>query len=261
MEYYKSKSFQESIKGKKLHAVIFTGGEAASPEATEEYWNSPLCFERSEKPGLVIAADSGLETYKKYMFSLPEFFKDVPLLILGDFDSLSSPQLLEQYPEEIIEKFPCYKDYTDSELALRTLKEIIKDVKPEKSFITLVGGSGGRSDHFIGIFSLLGGNFAPEAWITENQVLYNLASPCTVNVKKLAVKDYVSVSCNFFDSKPEISSRNLEWENFMPYPMYSLSNRITEEAFSRNDPVEIKLTKGSCVLYLPCEVQVTLRKS
>ena len=99
---------------KSIHIVIFTGGLYPRAEVSETYWKNSLFG----KPDYVIAADSGLEAcleYKKYFSGIYDFSPDK---ILGDFDSISSTVLLETFGNDIVESFPCDKDYTDTELAL-----------------------------------------------------------------------------------------------------------------------------------------------
>ncbi len=63
---------------------------------------------------------------------------------LGDFDSLD--YLPEPPPTEI---FPCEKNDTDGELALK------RAIARGATHITLYGGGGGREDHFLGNLHLL----------------------------------------------------------------------------------------------------------
>lgn len=63
-------------------------------------------------------------------------------LITGDFDSLG-------YIPENADVYPCEKDETDGEIALKTL------IKKGVSDIEIYGGGGGREDHFFGNLQLL----------------------------------------------------------------------------------------------------------
>ena len=93
----------------------------------------------AKKYDFVIAADKGY----KYAFQL----RISPDLIIGDFDTATSPAVTEKKIELII--LPPEKDMTDTEAAL--------DIAAAKhpSSITILGGLGGRFDHTMGNIALL----------------------------------------------------------------------------------------------------------
>ena len=66
-----------------------------------------------------------------------------PQCILGDFDSISDKRVLAEYASEIVQKFSCDKDWTDTEIAI---ENAYKKAAHENSvpYITLIGGDGGR---------------------------------------------------------------------------------------------------------------------
>ncbi len=92
-----------------------------------------------EEYSFVIAADKGY----KYAFQLGIS----PDLIIGDFDTATSPSVTEKKNELII--LPPEKDMTDTEAAL----DIAATKHP--SSITILGGLGGRFDHTMGNIALL----------------------------------------------------------------------------------------------------------
>ena len=92
-----------------------------------------------EEYSFIIAADKGY----KYAFQLGIS----PDLIIGDFDTATSPALIEKQSKLII--LPTEKDMTDTEAAL----DIAATKQP--SSITILGGLGGRFDHTMGNISLL----------------------------------------------------------------------------------------------------------
>lgn len=263
--------YEIESQGKKspLHAVVFTGGEFPAPEATRHFWESPLVFGEARRPDFVVAADSGIETlqaYREYFgFSespprAAEGFRHggsglFPDLILGDFDSISDPKILAKYPDEIIEKSPSYKDLTDTELAINAVRARFKD-----AFITLVGGAGGRADHFLGIFDLFGGKMSPDAWLCGGQILLN-AKRRKVFVENLDAGSPVSVaraSREFRGGK--IFTRGLEWESgvFRKRGMPSISNTISLEHFKEKRPVEFHFKRGAFVLILPISARISI---
>ena len=150
-------------KQKSIHIVVFTGGLYPEPEATENFWKNSI----GAAPDYVIAADSGLDAcleYKKYFDGRYDFS---PRKILGDFDSISSQEILASF-EKNVETFEKDKDFTDTELALRFAykKAAEKKLKP---FVTLVGGDGGRIDHLLNNVNFFRTEFSPDAWLCAFQ--------------------------------------------------------------------------------------------
>ena len=73
----------------------------------------------------------------------------IPKLILGDLDSISDK--VRSYYENLgvkFEKFPESKDFTDGELILEKVTDRYKEV-------LILGGLGGRTDHFLTNLNLL----------------------------------------------------------------------------------------------------------
>ncbi len=103
-------------------ALVITGGYCSAELAKKQLPSSP---------DIIIAADSGYDTAKKLGVQ--------PNIAVGDFDSLKSrlPDGLETI------KVACEKDVTDTMLAC----EYAKDRGCGE--ITIVGGTGGRADHFL----------------------------------------------------------------------------------------------------------------
>ncbi|MBP5794104.1 MAG: thiamine diphosphokinase, partial [Spirochaetaceae bacterium] len=126
-----------------MNCIIFTGGKF--PEKTK----TAALLEPLKANSIVIAADSGLDAAKAYDIK-PDFF-------LGDMDSVNAESLAwfkshkkETAPQNI-ETFPEDKDFSDTELALHKAKSLGAD------FTALIGGSGGRLDHLLGILELFKG--------------------------------------------------------------------------------------------------------
>ncbi len=91
---------------------------------------------------VIIAADGGLNHLKK--MNIP------PTIMLGDFDSIDSIDAFKKYfPKAEVKVFEVRKDYTDSELAIRTAIEY----NPEQ--ITLLAVTGNRLDHSLANVMLL----------------------------------------------------------------------------------------------------------
>jgi thiamine pyrophosphokinase len=107
-------------------ALVFAGGDAI-PRAVGELL---------DRDRLVIAADSGLD----HAHSLG-FHAD---LLVGDLDSVDPDRLRDaQERGTRVEHHPVEKDATDLELALEAARS------RGATRVTVVGGTGGRLDHFL----------------------------------------------------------------------------------------------------------------
>lgn len=198
----------------------------------------------------IVSADSGLELAEKNNL--------VSNLILGDMDSIKTKKILNKYACSNIKTFSVYKDYTDTQLAIKEIGDFFC-----KSFIILIGGDGGRIDHLLSILKIYEDNLCPNLWLTESGALFYLSSD-TINflkVSNLTINDNISVfplkSKNFFEkSQYKILSKGLEWSidnlNWQNGD-YSVSNRI------KNDEKYIELTcvNGRFLIYLPysCKIE------
>jgi thiamine pyrophosphokinase len=246
-----------------MQIIVFTGGEAPKPSEAAAYFKNILA--EGQKPNAVIAADSGLETlraYKKHFNGLYDFS---PSLILGDFDSISDKKILNEYDSAIIERSPSYKDDTDTELALKRARELAQNKElsqDQKAFITLIGGAGGRPDHFLSIYNLFGTKIAPDAWLCGKQILYK-AERSSFEISGLKTGDVISVARAFGKNHGgKIRSQGLEWESslFRKKGMPSVSNTIKEEWARLGLPVKIDFLRGSFVLIAPLFASVRLNK-
>ena len=108
--------------------VVFAGGEPPSPEVAG--WIPAAAF--------VIAADSGLDHAHRLGFEAD--------LLVGDLDSVSLDASDHHAGE--VDEYSEDKDHTDLELA-------IKAAMPRAGLVIVVGGHGGRMDHFLANAGLL----------------------------------------------------------------------------------------------------------
>ncbi|MGB7861432.1 MAG: thiamine diphosphokinase [Acidimicrobiia bacterium] len=108
--------------------LVFTGGDAPPGGVLEDLPN----------PDLVVAADSGYDSARALGFAVD--------VIVGDMDSIATTEIPDHV---IVERHSPEKDATDLELALKLA------VRDHPARIVVVGGSGGRLDHEIGIAHLL----------------------------------------------------------------------------------------------------------
>lgn len=264
-----------------MQIIVFTGGSSPKPEKAAPYFKN--IFTNEKKPGLVIAADSGLESLRAYQEYYEKLYDFSPSLIVGDFDSLCDKNILKEYDSKIIEGHSSYKDLTDTELALKRAKEIAQGQEcgkafkakkargffggnflafEQKSFITLIGGHGGRADHFLGIFNLFGTKISPDAWLCGEQVLWK-AERASFSIRGLKAGDTISICRSAKKNRGgKIISEGLEWESplFRKEGMPSLSNTIKEEYERKNLPVQINFLRGTFVLILPLFASVQLNE-
>ena len=228
-----------------MHIVIFTGGDFTSPEESVSY------FKNFSTVDCVIAADSGADTLEKYQ----EFYKGQidfsPDFILGDMDSISKSGL-KKY-EGRIQLFPTDKDYTDTELALEKAYETAKK-DSQNSVITLLGGAGGFSDHFLGILDTFSSENHADFWLCGNQIFCLLTKNDMLSISNLKLHDRISIArtpdCYEGGS---IHSEGLEWESnlFRKKGMPSISNRISKQYSEEGKPVKISVTEGKFLVIVP----------
>lgn len=242
-----------------MKMLVFTGGEAPEPENARIFLKNFLGTQK--KPDYVVAADSGLETLRAWQAHYKDEYDFSPSLILGDFDSIKDKKILDSYDQSLVERSPSHKDLTDTEMALKKAREFAQKQKQE-AFITLIGGAGGRTDHFLAIYNLFGTKDAPDAWLCGEQVLYK-ASRSSFSISGIKSGDMISVA-RAFGKKwgGKIRSQGLEWESplFRKSGMPSVSNTIKEEWAKKGLPVQINFLRGSFVLIAPLFASVQLDK-
>ncbi|MCU1426405.1 MAG: thiamine pyrophosphokinae [Actinomycetia bacterium] len=112
--------------------VVFSGGDPVDPRL------------RAQLPpdATVVAADSGLHHAQTLGVAVD--------VVVGDFDSVDEARLADAIANGArTEQFPVDKDFTDLELALQTAARL------GATEVLVVGGSGGRLDHFLANLLLL----------------------------------------------------------------------------------------------------------
>ena len=108
--------------------LVFAGGDPPGPHLANELPTADL----------IVAADSGYDHAVSMGFTVE--------VLIGDLDSIRAEPLPDRV---IVERHPRDKDATDLELAL----ELVARESPQR--VVVVGGSGGRLDHELGVASLL----------------------------------------------------------------------------------------------------------
>jgi thiamine pyrophosphokinase len=193
-----------------MRGILFTGGEGPEPETSRRLAGGAA---------LIAAADSGLIAAEAAGIR--------PDWIVGDMDSLDDPGRLGKYSTERVLRYPPDKDYTDTELAFSFLVEKGCDE------IWLIGGGGGRADHFFALRSLFEREPCPRGWITAGETIQRLAAPEEL-ADSLSPGGVVSV----FPLGPgpwEARSRGLKWPlEGLPWDrgFFGLSNEAEAGDFS-----------------------------
>jgi thiamine pyrophosphokinase len=128
-----------------VKGILFTGGAAPDYRFIKK---------ELKDADIIVAADSGFDTALK-MGIKPDF-------VIGDMDSVQHSELVDSLPSEQVFRYPEDKDETDTELGVRYLAE--NNYKE----IVLIGGGGGRVDHFLGLVFLFDRDLSPKIWYTHN---------------------------------------------------------------------------------------------
>ena len=222
-----------------MDVLIFTGGTSPDPSLLA------LFFDKLFKPDYIIAADSGLDALSRYDAFFGSSF--APNLILGDMDSLEDTSLLVRYDTAERETFFSDKDFTDSELALMRARGIAGDGR-----VAVLGGCGGRADHFIALYDSFSRGYHADIWLCQTQTAVFLTEGRTLDVRSLAQDDVLSVARLTREyASSVLEATGLEWTGFAKCGMASVSNRISHEAFSSGKGVQLFAKKGSFLVFLP----------
>ncbi|MCR5763278.1 MAG: thiamine diphosphokinase [Treponema sp.] len=233
--------------------LIFTGGKYTEPQNSIPYFNNLPQID------CVIAADSGLDTLEKYQEFYGGKLNLIPDFILGDMDSILNTKLLEKYSDKL-QIFPKDKDFTDTELALNKAHEYMNE-KASDDIITIIGGSGGFADHFLGILDTFSTELHADFWLCEDQLICYLKKNDILKISKLKINDRISIArtTDSYESG-SIKTEGLEWESplFRRRGMPSISNRISNEYEKKGKPVRITVMDGKFLVIMP--VNASLKK-
>jgi thiamine pyrophosphokinase len=205
------------MQDRSMTGLVFTGGEGPEPARCRDI----LAEARDAAGGaLVCAADSGL--------ALAEAAGIRPDCVIGDMDSLpDADRRLAVYPADTVARFPHDKDPTDTELAIRILREKGCDD------IRIAGGGGGRTDHLLALCRLFEGAEPPSRWYTAREEIRPLLPGETIEAA--APDAGLPVSVFPVGRGPHSAqSRGLRWPlDGLDFDggAYSLSNRAETGTF------------------------------
>lgn len=124
-----------------------------------------------------------------------------PDLVVGDFDSLESTELLSDFRQSQILRYPRDKDETDTEIAVRVSRERGADE------IVIIGGGGGQMSHFVGILSLFDRPDPPSVWITDSAEFTCITGSISITGQAGEVMSFFPVGCETC----EMRSEGLKW--------------------------------------------------
>ncbi len=209
--------------------IIFTGGTKIHAAAFDKTYFENKC---------IIAADSGcaqLEHLNSHGFGL------VPDLLLGDMDSFGKEKASEKYPNVKFFGFPPEKDYTDTQLAV--------EIATDNGFtdIDIIGGTGGRADHFLANLALLRKYASNGIKLVicdgKNRIFYfrggKIELPKSENYKYFSILPDGENLCDVSITGAKYELCDAEIDRDIPI---TVSNEITSEKCS----IEIK--KGHCFI-------------
>ncbi len=206
-----------------MKGVLFTGG------------SSPLyqyIKEEIEEADIIIAADSGFDAAVGMGIN--------PDIIIGDMDSIERTDILAGYPSDRVLRFPEDKDSTDTELGISYLQ------KKMFNNIVLIGGGGGRMDHFLGIFFLFDRDFSPDIWYTHNTRFQKITG-------SMEIPSIVGKTVSFFplgNNKCRMKSKGLKW------PLDNMEWSRGDMGISNiavNDPFFIEMLEGRLIMITQLE--------
>lgn len=201
-------------------ALVFLGGEGPDKLSSVEV----------SATDVVVAADSGLDLARRLSI--------VPHYILGDFDSISSSDLLDAYPGSVVQRYEREKDFTDAELAVKKARELGCEE------IVLIGGGGGRVDHLLALLAMFERAHPPTRWLTGSQELRPVSG-------KFSITGQPGEMVSLFPLGIEICrmrSRGLKWElNGLEWKRgdQGVSNEFLDRC------VEIEMIAGRLLMVLP----------
>lgn len=179
-------------------ALLFTGGKG--PTSFDSSLVAPF--------QCVAAADSGLELALSLGFEVD--------YVVGDFDSLTQKELLEN---RRVETLPKEKDISDTEALLQFM------IKEKFECYTLIGGGEGRFDHLLHLYSLFTRYFPPTLWITAQERLHLVTKREEFTLR---VGQTLSLLPALIQGESKVTSCGLYWElssYLINSTHHSLSNR------------------------------------
>lgn len=201
------------------NVLLFLGGE------------SPKSFIISFEYRAIFAVDAGVELCIRW--------KLVPNLMIGDFDSYTLGKAQSHFPHIPYRIFDKDKDETDAELA------ILEAIRASYNDITLIGGFGGRIDHFLHIYGLFQKYDEISRWIGPTYQIQRVKGHITLDTLHIADKyiSFIPMSNKILPTKQK--SQGLKWnldEVQLTDSFASISNEYTASH------VEVEMGRGELLM-------------
>jgi len=220
-----------------MRGILFTGGGAPDPALAARLYQGYR---------YVVAADSGLLACERAGI--------MPDLIVGDMDSIPNLESLSRYSADRVRVWPRDKDYTDTELALGALKDQGVDE------VILVGGGGGRIDHFLALRALFDRPYCPALWIGDESVCVAVGTgtpSSSARIEGLSPDNPVSVFAAG-NAPHRATGSGFHWDiSALAWDSgeYSLSNRADAGS------VSITVTEGRFFLVFPLAQGIAITRT
>ena len=167
-----------------MKGVLFIGGTAPEYSSIKN---------ELKDADIIVAADSG--------FDSAIIMGVNPDVVVGDMDSIKHVHMLDRYPSDKVFRFPKDKDKTDTELGISYLQ------KNKFDKIVLIGGGGGRMDHFLGIVFLFDRDFSPDIWYTHSTRLQKITGHIQIPSMKGRIVSFFPIG----KGKCRMKSKGLKW--------------------------------------------------
>lgn len=205
------------------NAIIFTGGNAPKKHIIP---NIPPHIPPDRANCMIIAVDAGCEVCETWGI--------MPNVIVGDFDSYPLERIHHTFPQAKIYTLHTNKAHTDTEVALMYAHKYSKN-------ITVVGGFGGRIDHFLENIEQFKRPLSPTRLIGDEYHIEKITGSFTIDCVYIANK-YIS----FFPLSPYTKQHTtgLRW-NLSDIVLDATHSSISNEHIS--DTITISMEIG-CVL-------------
>ena len=205
---------------KRDYAVIFTGGLGPDKDKVKDI---------VDNAEIIVAADSGWDLAVS-MGIKPDFF-------IGDMDSIDNHRDLNFLEDEKKMIFPEDKDYTDTELAIKFVKD--KKIRD----IVLIGGGGGRIDHTLALLAIFSRDKKPCEWYTDTEKIVYTDADCSINCR---IGQTISVFA-VGTEESSVTTAGLQWEleSFrLGREHFSISNRAVRGL------VDFRILKGAVLIIM-----------
>ncbi len=138
--------------------------------------------------------------------------------IIGDMDSIEDTSVLRS-KSLYIGRYPVEKNASDATLALAYAHENYGNR------IALVGGSGGRIDHFLGLVQCFDARLRPTVWLTDTSCLLYCLGKCSFQAP---IGTQISVITHMFEPA-SCETKGLYWDfDRLGHNSISLSNKTSE---------------------------------